>query len=551
MILIVIVVLQVRAVSIAAREVLSSVPDSDLSSLKNGFRVASECNGRPTATVGVWIDAGSRFETEENNGVANFFEHMIYKGTMKRAQSQLEKELESIGARLNSYTSREHTAIYAQCLSKDVEKVVAILADMIRNSKLDEATIEKERSVILRKLEEAEDDYEGVVFDNLHAAAFQGTPLAKPVIGPTKVIQYFLFFFHCNDMLAGGNRHVYIAVVAILADMIRNSKLDEATIEKERSVILRKLEEAEDDYEGVVFDNLHAAAFQGTPLAKPVIGPTKVIQSVDRKMLHDFVEDSYKPVRMVLTGVGGVSHGQLISLSEKYFGDLSNDYQRKIPPAKGTRFTGSEFRYRDDNIPFMYGAIAVEGIGRNHHDYLPLQVANTFVGCWDRTYGSSVNAPTRLAQKLSIAADLHQYKSFLLSYKDTGLFGIYFVVDGNDHDETLAIVKAVQKEWKHLSTSVNDEGVDRAKNMLKTNLFQSLETNAGRADDIALQVLDTGKIQSMADLERDIERVDKSMVREAMSRHVYDRDIACAGVGRTEAWPTYSHVRYGMSWWRL
>lgn len=59
-------------------------------------------------------------------------------------------------------------------------------------------------------------------------------------------------------------------------------------------------------------------------------------------MLHDFVEDSYKPVRMVLTGVGGVSHGQLISLSEKYFGDLSNDYQRKIPPAKGTRFTGSE-----------------------------------------------------------------------------------------------------------------------------------------------------------------------------------------------------------------
>lgn len=47
------------------------------------------------------------------------------------------------------------------------------------------------------------------------------------------------------------------------------------------------------------------------------------------------------------------------------------------------------------------------------------------------------------------------------------------------------------------------------------------------------KVLDTGKIQSMADLERDIERVDKSMVREAMSRHVYDRDIACAGVGKT------------------
>ncbi|KHN87756.1 Cytochrome b-c1 complex subunit 1, mitochondrial [Toxocara canis] len=452
----------VRMVSIAAREVLSNLPESDLSSLKNGFRIASEANGRPTATVGIWIDAGSRFETEENNGVANFFEHMIYKGTMKRAQSQLEKDLEGIGARLTSYTSREHTAFYAQCLSKDVEKVVGILADMIRNS-----------------------------------------------------------------------------------------KLDEATIEKERSVILRKLEEAEDNYEGVVFDNLHAAAFQGTPLAKSMIGTTNVIKSVNRKMLHDFVEDSYKPVRMVLTAVGGVDHGQLMSLSEKYFGDMSNDYARKIPGATGTRFTGSEFRYRDDNVPFMYGAIAVEGISRVHHDFLPLQVANTFVGCWDRTYGSSQNAPSRLAQKLSLAPDLHQYKSFSISYKDTGLFGIYFVVDGKDHDDTLNIVKAVQKEWKHLSSSVSDEEIDRVKNMLKTNLFQSLETNAGRADDIAKQVLDTGKIQSMADLEQDIERIDKSAVREAMSRQVYDRDIACAGVGRTEAWPTYSHVRYGMSWWRL
>ncbi|VDK59646.1 unnamed protein product [Anisakis simplex] len=433
----------IRTVSVAAREVLSSLPDSEISSLKNGFRTASESNARPTATVGVWIDAGSRFETEENNGVANFFEHMLYKGTAKKSKTELEKQLESIGARLNSYTSREHTALFAQCLSKDVDQVVALIADMIRNC-----------------------------------------------------------------------------------------KLDEATIEKERSVILKKLEEAEDDYEGVVFTNLHSAAFQGTPLAKSITGQTEVIKSINGKMLKDFVEDSYKPIRMVLAGVGGVEHAHLAELSEKYFGDMSNDYSRKMPGASGTRFTGSEIRYRDDNIPLMYGAIAVEGVSRSHPDYLPLEVANTFIGSWDRTYGSSVNAPLRLAQKLSLANDLHLYRSFSMNYKDTGLFGIYFVVDGNDHNETLKVVKTVQKEWKHLASGVTEDEVDRVKNMLKTNVFQSFESNAKRVDDIAKQVLDTGKIESMASLERDIESIDKSLVREAVSRHVYDRDIVCSGVGK-------------------
>lgn len=59
-----------------------------------------------TASVGVWIDAGSRYETEENNGVAHFLEHVAFKGTRKRTQTRLETEIEDMGAHLNAYTSR-------------------------------------------------------------------------------------------------------------------------------------------------------------------------------------------------------------------------------------------------------------------------------------------------------------------------------------------------------------------------------------------------------------------------------------------------------------
>lgn len=70
--------------------------------------------------VGLWIDAGSRFETDHNNGVAHFLEHMIFKGTKKRSQTQLELEVENMGSHLNAYTSREQTVYYAKCFSKDL-----------------------------------------------------------------------------------------------------------------------------------------------------------------------------------------------------------------------------------------------------------------------------------------------------------------------------------------------------------------------------------------------------------------------------------------------
>ena len=107
-----------------------------------------------TATVGVFIDAGSRYETEETSGTAHFLEHLTFKGTAKMNQQQLEVEFENMGGHLTAYTSREHTVYYAKVFKSDVPRAVNILADMLTAPKLDEAAIERERSVILREMEE-------------------------------------------------------------------------------------------------------------------------------------------------------------------------------------------------------------------------------------------------------------------------------------------------------------------------------------------------------------------------------------------------------------
>ncbi len=102
--------------------------------LSNGMRVVSEqVPGAATSTVGVWIDAGSRYETDSTNGTAHFLEHMAFKGTQKRSVKDLEVEIEDIGGHLNAYTSREQTCYFAKVQNGHVGQAVDILSDILQN----------------------------------------------------------------------------------------------------------------------------------------------------------------------------------------------------------------------------------------------------------------------------------------------------------------------------------------------------------------------------------------------------------------------------------
>lgn len=312
-------------------------------------------------------------------------------------------------------------------------------------------------------------------------------------------------------------------MVEILVDVLKNSKLDEKTVEAERDILLKNLEEAEADYPLATMDMLHATAFQGTGYENSPLGNTDAIKyskwirklitirafrSITREQIANFVHDQFKPVRMVFTGVGGVEHAQVEEWAGKHFGSLDNHYHRKIPLPGGVRFTGSEFRYRNDNIPLMYGAFGVEGVRRGHPDEYALkvrttpggclilargfQVANEAVGEWDRTHTASFNSANRLAQRLCTEHELLGFENFSLNYTKTGLWGVRWVMHGHDLFDTQRVADSLLKEWKYLATGVQEEDVDRAKATLRVRLFQTLEENAGIAHHIATEVC-TGK----------------------------------------------------------
>ncbi|CAH1782949.1 unnamed protein product [Owenia fusiformis] len=439
-------------------QTLLNVPETKTSKLENGVRIASEDSGIPTATVGVWIDTGSRYENAQNNGVAHFLEHMAFKGTSKRSQTDLELEVENMGAHLNAYTSREQTVYYAKCLSQDLPKAMDILADILQNS-----------------------------------------------------------------------------------------TLREQEIERERGVILREMQEVETNLQEVVFDHLHATAFQGTSLGRTILGPTENIQSISRTDLQEYIQNHYKGPRTVLAAAGGVDHAELSNLAQKYFGNLSATYENEIPTMQPCRFTGSEIRVRDDSMPLAHVAIAVEGAGWANPDNIALMVANTLIGSWDRSHGGGPNLASRLAANCAEQNLAVSFQSFNTCYKDTGLWGMYFVSEGSTIEDMMF---NVQGEWMRLCSNITEFEVQRAKNLLKTNMLLQLDGSTPICEDIGRQMLCYGRRIPLPELEARIEAVNAKVIREVCSKYIYDHCPAVAAVGPLEQLPDYNRIRGAMYWLR-
>ncbi|MFA6520203.1 MAG: pitrilysin family protein [Candidatus Paceibacterota bacterium] len=127
--------------------------------LKNGLRVVTiPMKDNPTATVLVLVEAGSKYEDKEVNGISHFLEHMCFKGTVKRPKAiDISKELDALGSQYNAFTAQEYTGYYAKSDAKNFKKIFEIISDIYLNSTFPEAEMEKEKGVIIEEINMYED----------------------------------------------------------------------------------------------------------------------------------------------------------------------------------------------------------------------------------------------------------------------------------------------------------------------------------------------------------------------------------------------------------
>src|SRR6266705_6658185 len=160
--------------------------------LDNGIRVVSqEMPDHRSVSLGIWVENGSRHEARHENGISHFIEHLLFKGTERRTAAQIAEEMDAVGGVLNAFTAKEHTCYYAKVLDENLPLAIDLLTDIFLHSTFDSEEIERERSVILQEISQAEDTPDDYVHDLFNLDFFKNHPIGRPICGSEETVNNF------------------------------------------------------------------------------------------------------------------------------------------------------------------------------------------------------------------------------------------------------------------------------------------------------------------------------------------------------------------------
>ena len=159
--------------------------------LSNGLRIIHAPNESPVAYCGFAVDAGTRDEADDEQGMAHFVEHLIFKGTQKRHAWHILNRMEHVGGDLNAYTNKEETVVYSAFLVEHFPRAVELLSDIVFHSTYPQVEIEKEVEVIIEEIQCYEDSPSELIFDDFEELIFPDHPLGRNILGKPDLLRGF------------------------------------------------------------------------------------------------------------------------------------------------------------------------------------------------------------------------------------------------------------------------------------------------------------------------------------------------------------------------
>ena len=158
--------------------------------LPNGVKIVHRWTPSPVAYIGVMVGAGTRDESPEENGMAHYIEHCVFKGTEHHTARQIIHAIEGIGGEINAYTTKEETTFYAAILCEHVQLTLHLIAEMIQEPAFKKEETDKERMVILDEIESYNDQPSELIYDDFESLVFAGSSLAQPILGTKKTLKH-------------------------------------------------------------------------------------------------------------------------------------------------------------------------------------------------------------------------------------------------------------------------------------------------------------------------------------------------------------------------
>ena len=192
----------------------------------NGLRlVVNNMPGMLSVSIGILVKTGSMNENAVENGISHFIEHVMFKGTKKRTSFEISENIDSVGAQINAFTSKELTCYYTKSTTDHVQTTLDILSDIFFNSKFEKQELEKEKGVVLEEINMSEDTPEEVCLDLLAKGYYGEKGLGQTILGCAKnvksftrddIIKYMDKYYTADNVVISVAGNVDIANIEVL-----------------------------------------------------------------------------------------------------------------------------------------------------------------------------------------------------------------------------------------------------------------------------------------------------------------------------------------------
>jgi len=395
--------------------------------LANGLTVAVDpLSGAESVAMGLYAMVGSRSEPEACSGLAHLVEHMVFKGAGKRGTRELAEAIEDVGGYMNAWTSRDQTTFHGRVLGRDT----ALLAELI-------------------------------------------------------------------------------------ADLVRAPHMDDAHLEREKTVILSEIGESVDSPDDLVNDHLFEAAFMSQPLGRSILGREESLRNISREDCLSWMSGELVPSRLILSASGKLDPGEVLKIAERLFGDMED--------APGTPIGSAEFTggLRNDRREFeqAHWCLGLPGLAASDPRMPALAVFIQALGG-----GTSSRLFQELREERGLAYSIGAWNQ---AFADTGLVAIGCAADRNRAVESMNLAREVLADTIE---SLTDAEVRRAKAQMEAGVLMSLETAQGRADQMARSIEVFGRILPLDEMLGDLRAVDPASAK-AAGAALLDGRTAIASVG--------------------
>lgn len=200
-----------------------------------------------SVSIGIVVDSGVFKESEYNNGISHFIEHMLFRGTKNRTGKDISIEIDNIGGELNAFTSKEKTCYYSRVLGTHLDIAIDILSDMILNPLFQEDDILKEKQIIEEEISMYLDDPEDLTYELLNKYMLKNSPLSRPILGSfdtiknldrKNILEYYNKVYRANNIIisVAGNFNIK-ETLKLLEDRFNKISKDDNWIENPKEIL--------------------------------------------------------------------------------------------------------------------------------------------------------------------------------------------------------------------------------------------------------------------------------------------------------------------------